>query len=353
MSNFSQFFGAGGTLPFAKVLPAYLTGFVKKFPSGNTVIPVPGTSYYYQLPDANQAAASKYITLVDNSTGTVLRTYTDVDYGDPTGSTYQGLNIFYVDTSVSPPLLYTWSTNNNLSDALASSAVILKTFTFPADASTPVTVLTAAAGSLPWPISYAKRGNCVNTMNGGGVNTTGAGFAYKSGTSIIIRGVGVFGGGSAQITVDTTTGAWTSQGSGWFASAPAGHAAYYTTADGTIGCGALIADGLTVPTTANYANLTGGSINELISSALHIGVAEFAGPNAGFSMTRSSGVVPVLVGTKYLAYISGQSNQYYQSTSSSTLGTIVTSKNPNLYLRSDIDNLINSIHSYYNGRFGV
>ena len=356
MSNFSQFFSSGGSLPFAKVLPAYLNGFVRKFPSGNTIIPVPGTSYYFKLPDANQGAGtSAYLTLVDNSTGTVLRTYSDIDYGSPTAvGAYQGLNAFYLDTTTTPATLYGFATNDNTNNQPATTAIVLQTVKFPANAATATTVLTAAAGSVPLPISYAKRGSNANTTDAGGVNTNGAGFAFPDGLgNIILRGIGVHGQGSAQITINMTTGAWTSQGTGWFAGAPSGHSAYYTTANGLVATGGLISDSMSI-VNAGYLNLLGGCIDQLVSSGFHVDTAEFAGPEAGFSMTRSSGAVPVLIGTTYLAFISGQTLKYYATTTQpSPYFTIGTSVEPNLYLRADIDALITSINTYYQSRFGV
>ncbi len=352
MSNFSQFFGSGGSLPFAKIEPAYLTGFVKKFPSGNTVIPVPGTSYYFKLPDANTTASPANATLVDNSTGTVLRTYTDAEFGSGGTSGYQALNAFFLDTSVSPANLYCFDSTSG--PTVGSTGIVFRTHIFPANAAGATTTLTAAAGSVPLAISYAKRGYA-NNSDTGSKATNGAGFVYPDGLgNLILRAMGINGVGSSQITINMTTGAWTSQGASWFSAAPAGHSAYYTTANGLIACGGLIADSVSFLSNpaASYVNLYGGCVDQLVSGGFHVDTAEFSGPSSGFSMIRSSGVVPVLIGTKYIAYVSGQTLKWYIN-SNTSVNTCQTSVEPNLYLRSDVDALLSSINAYYQSRFGV
>lgn len=357
MSNFSQFFGSSSNYPFAKVQPAFPSGFPSKFPSGNSIIPVPGTSCYFNLPAAGATSSGttgQTITLVDSSTGNVLRTYTDLQFGAPPsgtgGPTYQGLNAFYLDTTTTPATLWGFATSANTGTSSAP-IITMQTVKLPADASTPTTVLTAAAGALPIAVSYAKRGFSLENSTG----PAGGGFAFPDGLgNIILRGAGSPTYASAQVTVNMTTGAWTSQGSSWFTGAPTGHFAYYTTANGLVATGGMTLDPTSIPASANYLNAYGGCIEQFVANGFSTQYAEFSGPDAVFSMTRSCGVTPVLIGSTYLALISGPTlrwpaNAYYAAGSL----TNQVSNLPNLFLRTDIDGLISSIYTYYKSRIGV
>ena len=353
MSDFSQFFSGAG-LPFKKINPTYLSGFVRKFPAGNSKIPVPGTTYYFSLPDAsNTANSAQHITLVDNSTATVLRTYTDLDFNIQNANTgAAGLNAFFLDTSVTPAILY--CVGVVLSGASAGQLTL---YQFPADASTAttVTVSPTAGSGLPLTIKGAYR-NAYEPYGYGG-----ACFMFPDGLgNLILRGSNGNAQGSDQITISISTAAWTSQGQSWFALAPPGHSAYYTTSDNTIAIGSIVMSpislianaGTTFPALTKDAS-RGGVIDQFVSANYHVDSAEFTGSSAQFTDIVCGGCVPVLIGTQYLAFISGYSGAYPTPTSGSAYSNITeqTNKYANFFKRSDVDSLLKAIQTYLLTRF--
>lgn len=337
MMDWSDFF-IGGGLPFSKINPVYLGGFVRKFPSGNDRIPVPGTTYYYQLPPAGGSSpynTPQYIALVDNSTGSVLRTYTQLDFNIANANQgIAGLNFFFLDTSVQPAILYCAGSQ------YAAGTQAFELVQLPADTATAVTstVSPTPIAGMPSTIYQAWRQSPYSA----------GGFIFPDGNgNLVIRGAVQGGVGSNQITISIATAAWTSQGASWFPSAPPGHAAYYTTADGTIAVGGVIfaPESLVSPP----AGMSGGNVDQFVCADFHVNTIEFTGSASAFTDLVCSGTVPVLVGSDYLCFISGYQGLAYKA--GAAMPTAASSSFPNFFKRSDYDRLLAQLKKYQLSRF--
>lgn len=353
MARYLSKAGSGNELPFNKIKPVYLNGFVRKFRTGSNIIPVPGTSLFFKLPDAfiTPVGASN-IELWDNATLSILRTFNaseDPYYYNQNNMNPLGLNAFYLDMSGAKPVLYAFSAGS-VADKTASptDSGYLYTHKLTADLSTP-TVRLASPSGLPRQIGYAFRDGYTQASVGG-VSTVGACFVFPDGSGkLVLRGVGSKNEGSAQITVNPTTGSFTVQGENWFGGAPAGHSAYYTTADGSLATGAIVMDAASL-VAQGLATGSAACIDQLVTAGIHVDKVEF--PEVpSFSFTRSCGCMPVLVGTDYVAMISAQSMEYHVANSeialaSSTLSTTRTRSESNLFRRADLDQMLKEIKEY-------